>query len=71
MADRLRDQSPDKQGTGNPPDAAPLRQQDRGIGRDRGSDDDALKAGSAPLERQKAKTEIAAGEVADDLADFA
>jgi len=71
MADRLRDQSPDRPGTGDPPEAAPIRPPDRGPAQDRGSDDDAGKAGSTPSERQKAETEMAAGEVADDLADFA
>jgi len=60
MADRVRDRSPDGPDDGDPPETGRPKRPDRG-GEDRGE----------PSERQKAETEIAAGDVADDLADFA
>lgn len=61
MAGRVRDRSPDGPGDGDSPETGRSKRPDQGPGEDRGE----------PSERQKAETEIAAGDVADDLADFA
>ncbi|MCJ2072143.1 hypothetical protein MKK75_25640 [Methylobacterium sp. J-030] len=60
MADQVRDRSPDGQGDGDPSETRPPKRPVQN------SDD-----GRIPPERRKAETEIAAGDVADDLADFA
>lgn len=60
MADQTRDHVPNGQGAGDPREIQPPKRPVRG------TDD-----GGADPERRKAETEIAAGDVADDLADFA
>lgn len=60
MADQARDRSPDGPGGGDPPET----QQPK---RPRRDSDDGRSVGA----HKKAETEIAAGDVADDLADFA
>ncbi|MCJ2087617.1 hypothetical protein MKK88_16735 [Methylobacterium sp. E-005] len=60
MTDRERDRSPHGRDDGDPPDVGQSKPTDQ-------TPDD----GSVPTQRRKAETEIAAGDVADDLADFA
>ena len=60
MADQVRDQSPEGRGDGDPPETG---QPKRPVPNS--------EAGRPAAERRKAETEIDAGDVADDLADFA
>ncbi|SDN76116.1 hypothetical protein SAMN05216360_11112 [Methylobacterium phyllostachyos] len=60
MADQVQDRSPDGRPDGDPPETQQLKQPVRGADN-----------GPAGSEHRKAEAEIAAGDVADDLADFA
>ena len=59
MADRVQDRVPDERDGKGPPERRP------------GDAAEPAPPEAAPSERRKAETEIAAGDVADDLADFA
>lgn len=60
MADQVKDRAPDDRDDGDVPKTRPPERPDR-----------APEAGAESSERRRAETEIAAGDVADDLADFA
>ncbi len=64
MADRVQDRVPDERDGKGPPKAGPPERRP-------GDAAEPAPPEAAPSERRKAETEIAAGDVADDLADFA